>query len=88
MPPLSNRERQQRQLARERAAGIIRKLVRIPAKREAALESIVAEWMAVKEEEDKEAEMRKTHVAPAPDQFNAWLVDTDDHLPDDFEHPV
>lgn len=30
----------------------------------------------------------KEHVFPAPDQFNAWLTGTDDHLPDDFEPPV
>lgn len=37
-------QRQRRQLERERKAGIIRKLVRIPKEREQELADIVAAW--------------------------------------------
>lgn len=43
-PPLSNLEKQRRQIDRERAAGLIRRTVTIPERRESELRAIVAEW--------------------------------------------
>lgn len=45
MTALSNLERQQRKIERERAAGFIRRTVTIPEGREAQLKQIVAEWL-------------------------------------------
>jgi hypothetical protein len=45
MPPLTNLEKQRRQIERERAAGLIRTTVTIPEKRKPELKEIVAKWM-------------------------------------------
>lgn len=45
MTRTSNADRQAALRERERAAGIVRKLVRIPAKRSDELDEIVADWM-------------------------------------------
>lgn len=54
MTALTNLERQHLKIARERAAGLIRRTVTIPEKRDAELKAIVAKWMA------EEAENRST----------------------------
>jgi hypothetical protein len=50
MSALTNLERQHRKIERERAAGLVRRTVTIPEKRDQELKAIVAKWV----EEDTE----------------------------------
>jgi hypothetical protein len=54
MPPLTNLEKQQRQIDRERAAGFVRRTVTIPIERDAEHKKIVTEWKRIKQQEPKE----------------------------------
>ena len=49
-----NLEHQQSRIAREKAAGFIRRLVSIPIERDAELKKIVAEWRAQKQHDTGE----------------------------------
>lgn len=82
--------RKARQRQRDRAAGLIEILVKIHKTRVSEMREVEVQMRTPDLIDSLPTAIREPekHVSPAPERFNAWLRDTDDHLPDDFEPPV
>lgn len=66
--PLTNLEKQQRKIAREKAAGMVRHIELIPVEKKAEMKEIARRWRLESSRWTDPAPRRKSSKPPSPDK--------------------